>query len=137
MANELEPNISDKKTLERLNREYIEAFLTADVSWYQEHLSDDFICIESDGSVLNKTQFLINIAKGSDVADYKLDKVNVRIYGGVGLVQATGLFRRKDGTSGVSQYTDIYVQTGERWRAVSAQITRQVPTLNATSATGN
>jgi ketosteroid isomerase-like protein len=134
MANEPEPHISDKNTLERLNREYIEAYMSADVSWYQEHLADDFICIESDGTVLNKTQFLINTAEGPDVADYRLDKVNVRIYGGVGLVQATGLFLRNDGTSGVSQYTDVYVQTAEGWKAVSAQITRQIPALNATSA---
>jgi hypothetical protein len=134
MATELEPHISDKNTLERLNREYINAFMTADVAWYREHLADDFVCIESDGAVLDKTQFLINTAEGPDVADYKLDRVNVRIYGGVGLVQATGLFLRKDGTSGVSQYTDVYVHTGDGWKTVSAQITRQIPALNATGA---
>ena len=68
------------------------------------------------------------------MADYKLEKVHVRIYGGAGLVQATGLFTRKDGTSGVSRYTDVYVQTEDGWKAVSAQITRQTPALNATTA---
>ena len=92
--------------------------------WYREHLADDFVCIESDGTVLNKDEFPINAAKGPDVADYKLEKVNVRIYGIVALVQATGLFARKDGSRGVSRYTDIYVQTGQAWKAVSAQITR-------------
>lgn len=134
MTNELAPRTSDKNQLEQLNREYVQAFMSADVAWYQEHLADDFICIESDGTVLDKTQFLVNTAQGPDVDDYKLDKVTVRIYGEVGLVQATGLFLRKDGTSGVSQYTDVYVQTGEGWKTVSAQITRQITALNATSA---
>jgi len=91
MTNEIELTTSDKITLERLNEEYVEAFMSADVNWYEEHLADDFVCVESDGSVLNKAQFLNNTAKGPDVADYKLEKVHVRIYGGVGLVQATGI----------------------------------------------
>jgi ketosteroid isomerase-like protein len=134
MTNELEPNAADIRTLERLNREYVEAYMSADVNWYEEHLSDDFICVESDGSVLNKTKFLSNTAEGPDVADYKLEQVYVRIYGSAALVRATGVFTRKDGSSGVSQYTDVYVKTGDVWKAVSAQITRQIPALNATTA---
>ena len=124
MATATELDTSDKTALERLNQEYIDAFMNADVEWYREHLADDFVCIESDGTVLNKDQFLINAAKGPDVADYKLEKVNVRIYGIVALVRATGLFARKDGSRGLSRYTDIYVQTEQGWKAVSAQITR-------------
>lgn len=124
MANARESNNSDKRTLERLNEEYVAAFMSADVGWYEEHLADDFRCIESDGSLLNKAQFLSNTAKGPDVADYKLQKVDVRLYGEVALVQATGLFTGKDGSSGVSRYTDVYAKTGEVWKAVSAQITR-------------
>jgi len=129
-----QPITAGKSELERLNREYVAAYMAADVNWYEEHLAGDFVCIESDGSVLNKAQFLSNTAKGPDVAEYKLEEVKVRIYGVVGLVQATGLFIRKDGMHGVSRYTDIYVQTGEGWKAVSAQITRHVPALNATTA---
>ena len=121
MTTEMEP---DDTTLQRLNKEYIAAFMSADVKWYEEHLADDFVCIESDGSVLDKVQFLTNTAKGPDVADYQLEKVNVRIYGGVALVRATGLFTRRDGSRGMSRYTDVYLQTGQGWKAVSAQITR-------------
>jgi hypothetical protein len=39
-------------------------------------------------------------------------------------VQATGLFTRKDGSTGTSRYTDIYVRSGKDWKVVSAQITR-------------
>jgi ketosteroid isomerase-like protein len=120
----IEPNASDKVTLEQLNREYIQAFMNSDVSWYREHLADDFVCIESDGSVLGKAEFLQNTSRGPDVADYKLEQVNVRIYGDVALIQATGLFTRRDGGSGISRYTDIYVRGGSGWKAVSAQITR-------------
>ena len=124
MESKMEKETSGKTTLERLNEEYIEAFMAADVTWYQEHLADDFVCIESDGSLLNKTQFLRNVVGGPDVADYTLQHVNIRLYGGVGLVHGTGVFTREDGSSGVSRYTDVYVHTGKNWKAVSAQITR-------------
>ena len=78
---------TDRTTLERLNQEYVDAFMNADVDWYRDHLAEDFVCIESDGSVLNKNQFLLNTAKGPDVADYKLEHVDVRIYGNAALVQ--------------------------------------------------
>ena len=124
MATEMERDKTDKTTLERLNQEYVDAFMNADVEWYREHLADDFVVTESDGSVFNKTQFLSNTAKGPDVADYRLQDVNVRIYGNVALVQATGLWTGKNGSNGMSRYTDVYVRAGEEWKTVSAQITR-------------
>jgi len=124
MEAEMELETSDKTTLEQLNQKYVDSFMNADVDWYRDHLAEDFVCIESDGSVLNKMEFLRNTAKGPDVADYTLQEVHIRLYGCVGLVRATGLFTRRDGSSGTSRYTDVYVKTGEDWKAVSAQITR-------------
>lgn len=119
----MEPN-SDLTTLERLNQEYVDAFMNADVDWYKEHLAEDFVCVESDGSVLDKIQFLSNTVKGPDVIDYKLHEVDVRIYGNAALVRATGVWIKEEGSMGMSRYTDVYIRTGNEWKAVSAQITR-------------
>lgn len=115
---------SDENTLRHLNGEYVRSFMEADVEWYRQNLAGDFQVIDSDGAELDKAAFLIQTAKGPDVAAYKLDKVNVRFYGDVALVQATGIFTRKDGSTGTSRYTDIYVRDGKDWKVVSAQITR-------------
>jgi len=116
---------ADKITLEQLNQEYVDAFMNADVEWYRKHLADDFVVIESDGSVFNKAEFLTNAARGPDVVDYKLQDVDVRIYGNAALVQATGVWTGPDGSKGMSRYTDVYVQTVAGWKTVSAQITRR------------
>jgi ketosteroid isomerase-like protein len=126
MATEMKLETSDRATLERLNQEYVDAFMNADVDWYRQHLADDFVCVESDGSVLNKTEFLANTVKGPDVADYKLEHVDVRFYGDVALVRATGLWTRKDGARGMSRYLDVYVKQSQEWKTVSAQITRML-----------
>lgn len=112
------------ETLTRLNREYVDAFMKADAGWYRDNLADDFVCIESDGSVVGRDEFLRLAARGPDVASYELVDVGVRLYGDVALVQATGRFVRRDGSSGTSHYTDVWVLRDARWRAVSAQITR-------------
>ncbi len=108
----------------RLNEAYVRASLAGDVAWYREHLAEDFVCIESDGSVLDKPAFLAMTAQGSDLAEYRLEDVSVRFYGDVALVRATGAWTSKTGRPGRSRYVDVYVHEGGAWRAVSAQITR-------------
>lgn len=124
MTTATEPDRSDITALEGLNQEYIDAFMNADVEWYRQHLSEDFLVIESDGSVLNKEEFLTNTERGPDVIDYNLQEVSVRIYGDVALVRATGLWTRQDGSKGRSRYIDVYVKSEAAWKVVSAQITR-------------
>ncbi len=55
--------------------------------------------------------------QGARVAD-------VRFYGDVALVRATGSWTAKNGARGSSRYVDVYVRSGEEWKVVSAQITR-------------
>lgn len=123
MAAEMAQDI-DKAILERLNREYIDAFMNANVDWYREHLAEDFVCIESDGSLLHKQKFLANVARGPDVVGYKLEQTDVRVYGDAALVQATGLWTHRDGSKGMSRYIDVYIKREDQWKTVSAQITR-------------
>ncbi len=119
-----EQKTAEEKLIRQLNDQYIEAFLKSDVAWYQKHLSDDFICITSSGGVLDKQAFLQDTTKGTEVTAYKLEQVTVKVYGNTALVQATGLFTRKDGSGGKSRYIDVYVRMGADWKVVSAQITR-------------
>jgi ketosteroid isomerase-like protein len=115
--------VSDEATLKQLNEQYVASFLKSDVQWYQQHLTEDFVCTESDGTVLDKASFLRDAAKGPGVADYQLVEVRVRVIGDTGLIHAQGKATRKDGTIINSRYTDVYVRVNGEWKAASAQIT--------------
>jgi ketosteroid isomerase-like protein len=115
------------RVVEELNRGYVDAFLKSDAAWYREHLADDFVCIVSDGSVLDRDQFLVDAAKGPGVRSYTLHDVKVRTYGSVAVVQARGEYTRPDGTAGQSRYIDVWVLRDGKWKTVSAQITRISP----------
>jgi ketosteroid isomerase-like protein len=116
-----------EEELLQLNRDYIAASLRGDVAWYREHLAEDFVCIDSDASVLDKAAFLKQTAEGSDLAEYRLQEVDLRFYGDVALVRATGAWIGKNGKPGISRYLDVYVRKDGAWKAVSAQITRPAP----------
>jgi ketosteroid isomerase-like protein len=118
-----ERTMSDQATLTKLNQQYVDSFMAADVEWYRRHLADDFVCIESNGSVLDKAQFLTQTAKGPGVRSYVLDDARVRMFGDVALIHGFGTFVRMDGTSGQSRYTDVYAKHDGEWKTISAQIT--------------
>ena len=116
--------MSREQRIRELNDQYIQASLGGDVEWYRARLADDFVCIDADGALLDKPAFLRKTAKGSEIAEYQLQDVDVTFYGDVALVRATGAWRSKAGTPGLSRYVDVYVQSGGDWHVVSAQITR-------------
>jgi hypothetical protein len=37
-----------EQTLARLNQEYVDAFMNADVDWYRKHLADEFVVIDAN-----------------------------------------------------------------------------------------
>ena len=116
--------MTDRERLSELNENYIRASLTSDTQWYDDHLADDFVCINPDATLLDKQQFLKMIGAGSNQANYNLDVVDIRIFGDVALIRAIGSWRTHAGVSGLSHYTDVYVRSGANWKVVSAQITR-------------
>jgi hypothetical protein len=114
---------ADSHLLE-LNQQYVQASLVGDVEWFRRHLADEFVCIESDGSVLFRDGFLRMSAQEPELREYTLDDVDVRFHGDVALVRASGSWTNQDKIRGVSHYIDVYVYTAGAWKVVSAQITR-------------
>jgi hypothetical protein len=110
--------------LHRLNAEHLRALVDADTAWYDEHLSDDFVCILADGRRIDKTEFLGRATKRLRLSDVTFDEIDVRPLGAVVLVQGviTRHFRRGTGTS--TRYTHVWRIREGRWRVVAAQLTQ-------------
>ena len=119
--------------LRELNEQYLRAYMTADVSWYQRHLADEFLCRRADGTVLDKPQFLRKTAEGPDVTEYRLERVRVRVDGEIAAIDGTGSFTLPDGSRGTSRYTDVYRNIDGEWKAVSAEFARTIHARSAVS----
>ena len=113
-----------EQRLRALNEQYIRSILASDVEWFRAHLAEEFVCIESDATLLDKATFLTRTAAPSTTASYHLDEVTIRCYGNAALVRATGSWVATNGNRGISRYVDVYAMQDGTWKVVSAQITR-------------
>ena len=106
-----------------LNAGYGRAFLNSDTAWYDTMLADDFQCITSAGTCLNKQEFLQRAAQPRSLEDFRFEEVDIRIFGDVAIIHALNPYTSANGQSGASRYTDIWAKRNGTWKAVSAQIT--------------
>jgi hypothetical protein len=121
---EEQSTMSDESILLELNDQYLKAYMMADVGWYARQLTEDFVCRKSDGSVLEKQEFLRKTAEGPDVVEYRLVRVRVRFNGETAVVDGTGAYTLPDGSRGISRYTDVYQRIRGEWKVSSAQVER-------------
>lgn len=122
----LDPSGDDPTVLHALNEHYVRAFREADVSWYDAHLSADYVVISGDGSLNDRATALTNFAKptfASSMRSFPVGRVNVRRFDDVALIHAENDYELNDGRRGISRYTDIWVRQSQVWRCVAAHIT--------------
>jgi ketosteroid isomerase-like protein len=118
---------NDVESLEALNRGYVRAAETSDVAWYADHLAEDFLATNPDGSVSDRSAFLARMANPYPGKDLEAVDVRVRLLGEVALIHAGFRDRRPDGATGHGQYTDIWARREGRWLCVAAHFTRMPP----------
>jgi ketosteroid isomerase-like protein len=122
-----DPTGSDLAVLQELNANYVNAYREANVGWYDAHLAQGYVVINSDGSMNDRAGALADFAKPSFATymqSFPVDKVRIRRFGDVALIHAENAYQMKDGRSGVSRYTDIWQkQANGRWLCIAAHIT--------------
>jgi len=91
-------------------------------------LADTFQYTDSDGSYMNKEQWLARVKSGVEQYDGALTNTGmfVQIYGTVAVV--TGEYQEKLKLAGKSvrdsgRFTDVWIQQGGEWKCVASQAT--------------
>jgi ketosteroid isomerase-like protein len=112
------------KLLGELNEGYGRAYLNSDVAWYDSMLAEDFQCITSGGTRLNKQQFLAAVAEPVAAEDFRFEEVDIRLFGDVAVIHALNPQRYEGGPPMTTRYTDIWAKRDGVWKTISAQITR-------------
>jgi len=114
----------DLDTLARLNDGYIRSVRASDVGWFREHLADDFLNSNPDGSLVDRTGFLAQIARPMALGDFRAEDVRIRLLGDVAVVHGRTVYRKPDGQAGAGRYTDVWARRDGRWLCVAAHVTR-------------
>jgi ketosteroid isomerase-like protein len=118
------PPASDNALLVSLNRDYIAAVQHSDVKRFTEILADDFCCSHPDGSLVDRAQFLRQMAAPVTIANLTAEDVVIRLMGDFAIIHARTAYVKADGTPGAGRYTDVWAKRDGRWLCVSAHVTR-------------
>jgi ketosteroid isomerase-like protein len=116
--------MNDLAILQDLNTNYIRSVRESDVRWFAEHLTDDFLNSNPDGSLVDRAGFLKQIAPPCPVADLDIEDVRIRILGDVALIHARTTYKKPNGEPAAGRYTDVWARRGGRWLCVAAHVTR-------------
>jgi ketosteroid isomerase-like protein len=114
----------DLDTLSDLNRNYIRSVQESDVEWFDQNLSEDFMCSLSDGSFLDRSAFLEHTADPATISNLQAHDVIIRQLGDFAIIHARTTFNHPDGGPGASRYTDVWQHRNGKWLAIAAHITR-------------
>jgi len=114
----------DLSVLSELNRNYVRSVEMSDVSWFDEHLAQDFRNSNPDGTLIGRDAFLAQIAKPSLAKDIRAHDVEIRLFSDYAIIHARTSYQRADGSTGSGRYTDDWHRQEGRWRCVSAHVSR-------------
>jgi ketosteroid isomerase-like protein len=115
---------NDVEALDRLNRGYVDSVQKSDVRWFDEHLAQDFLNSNPDGTLVDRAGFLAQIARPVTIKGLEPKEVKIRLFGDFAIIHAKTAFRKSDGGSGAGRYTDIWARKNGRWLCVAAHVTR-------------
>ena len=114
----------DHKLLLDLNRNYIRSVDEADTVWFEANLASDFLNTNPDGTLVDRSTFIVQIGRGSSVKNIREHEVIIRILGDFAIIHARTAYLKPDGTYGSGRYTDDWLFRDGRWQCVSAHVTR-------------
>ena len=117
-------NTAHVETLGKLNQDYIDSVSKSDVRRFEQILSDDFLNTNADGTLVNRTQFLAQIARPLTVSNFQCDDVLIRVMGDFAIIHARTTYTKPDGKAGVGRYTDMWALRNGRWLCVAAHVMR-------------
>jgi len=117
-----------KEELLKLEKDFEQAVVTNNAEAIGKFLAGDWVIIDSDGGVIDKSRFLSAIKSGALTHEMmESDDVKVRAYGDTAIVTALtttkGKFAGQE-FSARERATDFFVKQGGRWQCVFSQLTK-------------
>jgi len=117
----------DEQALIRIQQDWAEARVKGDSSYTRRLEVDDCTIVWPDGRVVNKKEDLQTMTGDIVFSDFKIDDLQVRVYGETGIVVGQGKIsaqkERQNLLSGKFVWTDTFVKRGGEWKVVASQIT--------------
>jgi ketosteroid isomerase-like protein len=117
-----------EEELLNVEKEFAQAIVGNDLEGIARLVADEWIIIDPNGDIVDRTRFLEVIKSGALTHDMmESEDLRVRIYGGsavlTGLIRTEGKFMGEE-FSTQERATDVFVKRDGRWQCVLTHLTR-------------
>jgi len=123
----MKQNADDEHTLIKIQNEWAEARMKGDSSYTRRLEAENCTVVWPDGSIVNKQEDLKSMTGDIVFTEFKVDGLQVRLYGDTGIVVGQGTINAHEGRQnllgGKFVWTDTFIKRGGAWKVVASQVT--------------
>jgi ketosteroid isomerase-like protein len=120
-------NADDEQALIKIQHEWAEARMKGETSYTQRLEAENCTVVWPDGSIVNKREDLKSMTGDIVFTEFKIDDLQVRLYGDTGIVVGQGTIKAHEGKQnllgGKFVWTDTFMKRGGAWKVVASQVT--------------
>jgi ketosteroid isomerase-like protein len=117
----------EEQALMKIQREWAEARVKGDSSYTQRLEAEDCTIVWPDGRIVNKREDLKSMTGDIVFTEFKIDDLQVRLYGDTGIVLGQGTIKAHEGkqnlVGGKFVWTDTFLKKDGVWKVVASQVT--------------
>jgi ketosteroid isomerase-like protein len=117
----------EEQALMKIQREWAEARVKGDSSYTQRLEAEDCTIVWPDGRIVNKREDLKSMTGDIVFTEFKIDDLQVRLYGDTGIVLGQGTIKaheeKQNLVGGKFVWTDTFLKKDGVWKVVASQVT--------------
>ena len=118
---------ADEQALIKIQHDWADARMKGDSSYTQRLEAENCTIVWPDGSIVNKRRDLISMTGDIAFTEFKIDDLQVHLYGDTAIVVGQGTIRAHEGKQnllgGKFVWTDTFVKQHGEWKVVASQVT--------------
>ena len=111
----------------KIQREWAEARVKGDSSYTQRLEAEDCTIVWPDGRIVNKREDLKSMTGDIVFTEFKIDDLQVRLYGDTGIVLGQGTIKaheeKQNLVGGKFVWTDTFMKQSGVWKVIASQVT--------------
>jgi ketosteroid isomerase-like protein len=120
-------NPADERALIKIQYDWAEARMKGDSSYTRQLEAENCTVVWPDGSVVKKKADLESMTGDIAFTEFKIDDLQVRLYGNTGIVVGQGTIKAHEGKQnllgGKFVWTDTFIKQHDAWKVVASQVT--------------
>ena len=122
----MKQNSEDEQALIKIQHEWAEARMKGDSSYTRRLEAENCTVVWPDSSIVNKREDLKSMTGDIVFTEFKIDDLQVRLYGDTAIVVGQGTIRAHEGKQnligGKFVWTDTFVKQHGTWKVVASQV---------------